>query len=335
MDTRECRSSRRRRWRAWCRRWCARSPKAASTRSSSQRPLHERDRPLGRDHGNRQRAARGNDRLPVQLLGCAPTRRARCVPQRRCRAARDIGETSAVMAVDESIVDLAHAVREYPAFPIEPTPAMVSAHFFSGRRTLPRASRSGVWDDPTGSTAELGQIPRPDRRGDGPLRGERGEDVPGVPGAWAVTEEQVAALAARVGFPLPPERHGAVADLLESMTRRRRRDAARARGRGAGDGLRAGLALVTAADAQPWELRLVDAAGLIAAGHLAPSELVSSALERLEAVEPVLHAFVLVDVDGAMREAREQDSRRGGPLRGIPIAIKDIFDVAGMPTGNG
>src|SRR5262249_47403386 len=58
-------------------------------------------------------------------------------------------------------------------------------------------------------------------------------------------------------------------------------------------------------------------------------------LERLEAVEPVLHAFVLVDVDGAMREAREQDSRRGGPLRGILIAIKDIFDVAGMPTGNG
>lgn len=69
----------------------------------------------------------------------------------------NIGETSAVMAIDESLVDLSQAVREYPAFPVEPTPAMVSAYFFSGRGTLPRASRSGVWGDPAGSTAELGR----------------------------------------------------------------------------------------------------------------------------------------------------------------------------------
>ena len=92
---------------------------------------------------------------------------------------------------------------------------------------------------------------------------------------------------------------------------------------------------MSAAGTQPWELRLVDAAGLIAAGDLAPSELVESALERLDAVEPLLRAFVVVDADGARREAREQDSRPGGPLRGIPIAIKDIFDVAGTRTGNG
>ena len=69
----------------------------------------------------------------------------------------NIGETSAVLAVDESLVDLDHAVREYPAFPVEPTPAMVSAYFFSARGTLPRASRSGVWGDPSGSSAELGR----------------------------------------------------------------------------------------------------------------------------------------------------------------------------------
>jgi creatinine amidohydrolase/Fe(II)-dependent formamide hydrolase-like protein len=69
----------------------------------------------------------------------------------------NIGETSAVMAVDESLVDLDKAVREYPAFPSEPTPAMISAYFFSGRGTLPRASRSGIWGDPTGSTAERGR----------------------------------------------------------------------------------------------------------------------------------------------------------------------------------
>ncbi len=69
----------------------------------------------------------------------------------------NIGETSAVMAIDESLVDLSHAVREYPAFPVEPTAAMVSAYFFSGRGTLLRASRSGVWGDPLGSSAELGR----------------------------------------------------------------------------------------------------------------------------------------------------------------------------------
>jgi creatinine amidohydrolase len=69
----------------------------------------------------------------------------------------NIGETSAVMAVDESLVDLDKAVREYPAFATAPTPAMVAAYFFSGRGTLPRASRSGVWGDPTGSTAERGR----------------------------------------------------------------------------------------------------------------------------------------------------------------------------------
>jgi creatinine amidohydrolase/Fe(II)-dependent formamide hydrolase-like protein len=69
----------------------------------------------------------------------------------------NIGETSAAMAIDESLVDLDQAMREYPDFEVEPTPAMLSAYFFSGRGTLPRASRSGVWGVPRGSTAELGR----------------------------------------------------------------------------------------------------------------------------------------------------------------------------------
>ncbi|HEY2218104.1 MAG TPA: amidase [Gaiellaceae bacterium] len=82
----------------------------------------------------------------------------------------------------------------------------------------------------------------------------------------------------------------------------------------------------------PWELGLAEAARLIEAGELAPSELVSSVLERIDEVEPLLHAFVSVDGEGALRTARAQDSVPGGPLRGIPVAIKDIFDVAGFPT---
>lgn len=69
----------------------------------------------------------------------------------------NIGETSAVMAIDPSLVKLEDAVREYPTFPVDPTPAMVSAYFFSALGTLPRASQSGVWGDPTGSSVERGR----------------------------------------------------------------------------------------------------------------------------------------------------------------------------------
>ncbi len=87
------------------------------------------------------------------------------------------------------------------------------------------------------------------------------------------------------------------------------------------------------ASGQPWALDLADAAVLIAAGELAPSELVASTLQRLQAVEPFLHAFVSIRAERALREAREQDRQPGGgPLRGIPVAVKDIFDLAGAPT---
>jgi creatinine amidohydrolase/Fe(II)-dependent formamide hydrolase-like protein len=69
----------------------------------------------------------------------------------------NIGETSAVLAIDESLVKLDLAVREFPVFPVEPTPAMIAAYFFSARGTLPRASRSGVWGDPSTSSVELGR----------------------------------------------------------------------------------------------------------------------------------------------------------------------------------
>jgi aspartyl-tRNA(Asn)/glutamyl-tRNA(Gln) amidotransferase subunit A len=86
---------------------------------------------------------------------------------------------------------------------------------------------------------------------------------------------------------------------------------------------------------KPWALDLVEACGLIAAGELAPSELVASTLDRLEAVEPLVHAFVSIYADRALGEAREQDGETGGPLRGIPVAVKDIFDLADLPTGGG
>ncbi len=92
---------------------------------------------------------------------------------------------------------------------------------------------------------------------------------------------------------------------------------------------------VSQTDRALWTLDLVDATELIAAGELMPSELVASTLARLEAVEPFVQAFVSIDAERALRDARVQDEQAGGPLRGIPVAIKDIFDLAGTPTGCG
>jgi aspartyl-tRNA(Asn)/glutamyl-tRNA(Gln) amidotransferase subunit A len=68
-----------------------------------------------------------------------------------------------------------------------------------------------------------------------------------------------------------------------------------------------------------------------------PVDVVRAALECIEATEPELHAWVLVDPDQALRAAAqaERDLVAGndrGALHGIPIGIKDIFDVAGWPT---
>jgi aspartyl-tRNA(Asn)/glutamyl-tRNA(Gln) amidotransferase subunit A len=84
-----------------------------------------------------------------------------------------------------------------------------------------------------------------------------------------------------------------------------------------------------------WELGIAQAALLLDLRELAPSELVASVLTRIEEVEPLLHAFVSVDAEGALRAARVQDGKSGGPLHGIPIAIKDIFDITGYVTGCG
>lgn len=64
---------------------------------------------------------------------------------------------------------------------------------------------------------------------------------------------------------------------------------------------------------------------------------VEAALAAIAAVEPEVGAFVEVLGDDALAEARAQDAlhpaaRRGLPLAGIPVGIKDIIDVAGTPT---
>lgn len=67
-----------------------------------------------------------------------------------------IGETSAILAVDELLVDMEKAAPEWPEFP---TPELntLLPFFFSSPGTMYRATRSGVWGDPRGSSAEKGR----------------------------------------------------------------------------------------------------------------------------------------------------------------------------------
>ncbi|GAC1600333.1 MAG: amidase [Ramlibacter sp.] len=82
---------------------------------------------------------------------------------------------------------------------------------------------------------------------------------------------------------------------------------------------------------------IAEAAALIGAGQVSPVELTEAALTRAEALQGTLHAFIRLTPERARAAARvaEQEIRAGrrrGPLHGIPYGLKDIYDVAGLPT---
>jgi aspartyl-tRNA(Asn)/glutamyl-tRNA(Gln) amidotransferase subunit A len=75
-------------------------------------------------------------------------------------------------------------------------------------------------------------------------------------------------------------------------------------------------------------------------GELTSEALVGRAIARATAAEPVLGAFVAVAGEHALAQARAADAERRsgldrGPLHGIPVAVKDVIDVARLPTTGG
>jgi aspartyl-tRNA(Asn)/glutamyl-tRNA(Gln) amidotransferase subunit A len=82
---------------------------------------------------------------------------------------------------------------------------------------------------------------------------------------------------------------------------------------------------------------IAEAAALIAARKLSPVELTEACLDRIHALDPVLNAFIVVTPERALADARAAEARimkegPKGPLDGIPIAHKDIYNTAGIAT---
>ena len=87
------------------------------------------------------------------------------------------------------------------------------------------------------------------------------------------------------------------------------------------------------------ELSIVDACRAISRGEFDPLELTEAYLDRIALREPDLNAYVTVTADAALAAAtRAREDRaagRGGRLCGIPLGLKDLYDVRGVPTTAG
>ena len=84
-------------------------------------------------------------------------------------------------------------------------------------------------------------------------------------------------------------------------------------------------------------LSLSEAVADIREGRITSAELVSDCLKRVDEVDGDIQAWAFLDRDHAVKQAQALDEHRKhgralGPLHGVPIGIKDIFDTGDMPT---
>jgi aspartyl-tRNA(Asn)/glutamyl-tRNA(Gln) amidotransferase subunit A len=87
-------------------------------------------------------------------------------------------------------------------------------------------------------------------------------------------------------------------------------------------------------------LTVTEATARIRDGQLSAVQLMEALVDRIDAIDPQVQAWVTVDRNEALATARQRDaegraSRFRGPLHGIPVGIKDIIHVAGMVTTAG
>ncbi|KJS60045.1 glutamyl-tRNA amidotransferase [Streptomyces rubellomurinus] len=80
-----------------------------------------------------------------------------------------------------------------------------------------------------------------------------------------------------------------------------------------------------------------ETASAIAKGEVSAVEVAQAHLDRIDAVDKKVNAFLHVDTEGALNAAKAVDEKRAkgeelGPLAGVPLALKDVFTTKGIPT---
>jgi len=106
--------------------------------------------------------------------------------------------------------------------------------------------------------------------------------------------------------------------------------------------LLAGAAALAAASraqaaSDPLDWTLTEASHALAKGTVSSEELTKLCLARIHKLDPALNAFITLDEETALRQAQECDRQRkagraSSPLHGVPIALKDNIDTAGIKT---
>jgi len=88
------------------------------------------------------------------------------------------------------------------------------------------------------------------------------------------------------------------------------------------------------------DLSLAEASALLERREVSPVELTDACIARSEALDPALHAYLTPTFDAARAEAKQAEAERAagkrrGPLHGVPFALKDLYETAGVRTTAG
>ena len=84
----------------------------------------------------------------------------------------------------------------------------------------------------------------------------------------------------------------------------------------------------------PGQMRtLSEQAAAVASSEVSPVDLVEAALKEIDRAQPILNAFTHILADDALARAKQLEGAEPvGPLHGVPIVIKELYDVTGLPT---
>ena len=89
-----------------------------------------------------------------------------------------------------------------------------------------------------------------------------------------------------------------------------------------------------------WYLSAQEVGALFRQREVSALEIVQAMLGRIESLDPQLNAYITVTAEEALETARQRDAELAagqdrGPLHGIPVAVKDLYDTAGIRTTSG